>query len=84
MTKKDHGKSCCKDEHKNLSIEKDQNVNTDNDLSIKSTQVLFVSTFLEYSTLLNPSVSIFGFIASNDPPEKSNVPLYLRNRVFRI
>lgn len=84
MPKKDNGKSCCKDEHRNLKIERDQNVNTDNILSIKLAQTAVVSRFIEYTPLLKPSFSNFINIGSNEPPVRSNIPVYLRNRVFRI
>lgn len=84
MPKKENGKSCCKDEFRNLKIEKDQNVNTGNIQSIKLAKTAVVSKFIEYTPLSKHSLSNFINISSNAPPEKSNVPVYLRNRVFRI
>ncbi len=84
MPKKDNGKSCCRDEHQKLKIEKDQNVITDNTQSIKLTQSALTSNFIKYDVLFNSSSLNKVYIGLYDPVKGLNIPIYLYNCVFRI
>jgi hypothetical protein len=63
-------KGCCKDEHKQINLEKDQKTAENN---IQLVQLVSVAISISEA---NPT--------SNAPPRSSSVAVYIRNCVFRI
>jgi hypothetical protein len=74
---------CCKDKHAHVQLDKDQ----------KTTEAAY--TFLTLSFIALPGATatlsdgyvasyIAGYPTTNAPPEQDNVPLFIRNRTFRI
>lgn len=79
--KQDDG--CCKDEQKQVKIEKDQKIagttfNFENPLS-KS----FVQTPVDFSSFEITS-PVIAYSTAHAPPQTENIPLFLRNCIFRI
>lgn len=79
---KDNG--CCKEEYKQLKVDKDPNVE---DFALQIMQTLGVSlppaTF-EIPSFLQLATSAADYPLVNSPPQSLAVPVYLRNCVFRI
>jgi hypothetical protein len=76
-------KKCCKDEHKHLQIEKDQNLNESFSQKIQMPDVAIINTHYQFQDIVIASV-INSIPQSNAPPENLPVPIYLYNCVFRI
>ncbi len=77
---KDNG--CCKDEHKQLKIEKDQKVTVSFQMMQLLTGTLPIS-FIEIPAHGLSSVTEENPI-SHAPPRKSDIAVYIRNCTFRI
>jgi len=83
--KKDKTKNngCCKDEHKQVKLDRDQKAA---DKSIQLLQLLLVaapSSFIEIPSNSFPSLTEENPI-SHAPPRSSGIAAYIRNCVFRI
>jgi len=83
MEKDGTGKNdCCKDEQKQLKIEKDQKTATSVQLSLSLATALPVSHPV-YNYILTPAVTE-NLPFSNGPPRSSQLSVYIRNCTFRI
>lgn len=76
-------RSCCKDEHKTVKLEKDQKA-TENaihlsDLAAIATPVSYIGVSQVY-----PVSIIEEYPVSNAPPRSSKVPSHIANCIFRI
>jgi len=82
MGKKGH-RGCCKDEQKVLQIEKDQKASkfSFQFLNISSSTVSVTYAGLPF---VYPSAIVVENPTANAPPRPGKVPLFIRNRVFRI
>ena len=75
-------KGCCKDEQKHVKIEKDQKA-TENNFDFS--KVLFQPITISYSdNNVNYNATYLEYPISNSPPGTRNIPLFVRNCVFRI
>jgi hypothetical protein len=76
-------KGCCKDEHKHVKVDKDQK-------ATESAYKFFSPSFeiiADHFTILPDSYVasyIAGYPTTNAPPDSEKVPVFLRNRNFRI
>jgi hypothetical protein len=82
MSKKQIGKGCCKDEYKQLKLQGDQKTATSYQ-AIQLISIALPSAFLELPFLKLPSIAQ-GIPLSHGPPQNDGIPLYIRNKVFRI
>ena len=74
---------CCKDEHKVLKIDADQNqVKVKAPENQKAFELIFNDHYFGY--LFTPSAGDIVRPQINAPPTKSDVPIYILHRVFRI
>jgi len=82
MVKKQKGKACCKDEHKQLKLQNDQKAAA----SYQAIQLSSVAILTNFFTC--PSVHLSSLVEENPlshaPPGSECIPLYIRNQVFRI
>jgi len=75
---------CCKEEYKQLTVDKNQNVE---EFALQLMQSLSISlppAVLESPLFLRLATSATDYPVVNSPPEIFAVPVYLRNCVFRI
>ena len=83
MEKNGEGKNnCCKDEQKQIKLEKDQKIAE----SFQTMQLVATAipvSFISFTQKLPPSVTEEN-PCSNAPPLTDNTSLYIRNCVFRI
>ncbi|MEP6594993.1 MAG: hypothetical protein ABJA71_03560 [Ginsengibacter sp.] len=82
MSKRQNGKGCCKDEYKQLKLQNDQKAAA----SYQTLQLSLVAIPAHFFalTLVNlPSIAEENPL-NHAPPGSENIPLYIRNRVFRI
>ena len=77
-------KGCCKDEQKQIKVDKDQKAPNDIGFS-------YAKPFLQianHTSFEIPSLAIISptleYPTSHAPPRAGNVPLFIRNSVFRI
>jgi hypothetical protein len=83
MEKDGKGKNgCCKDEQKQLKIEKDQKTAAAFELTFSLATAIPVS-YSVYNFVGIPSVTE-EFPLSNAPPRSPQLAVYIRNRTFRI
>jgi hypothetical protein len=76
-------KKCCKDEHKQLQIDKDQRLNEPVPQQLQLMVALMPVNFCEFpDAMVNAVANPIPY--SNAPPENLRVPLFIRNCVFRI
>ncbi|MBB1284084.1 hypothetical protein HRH25_06850 [Flavisolibacter sp. BT320] len=74
-------KGCCDSKKLDLKIESDQNLAAKWTANFFSLDVAVINTEFQFSYIpFNPAFETFP----TGPPLKSSVPLFLRNRVFRI
>jgi len=82
MSKKQKGKNCCKDEYKQLKLQNDQKATA----SYKAIQISSVAILTNFFKA--PSVNLSSLAEENPishaPPQSESIPLYIRNKVFRI
>lgn len=81
--KKDVAKGCCKDEHKQVKLQSDQNTVEAFLLPVYFSADVDIIPFIPYQPALYISQS-FRLPYGNAPPDKGGRSLYLRNNVFRI
>jgi hypothetical protein len=83
MHKSNKKNGCCKDEHKQVKHEKEHLIT---EAALK--QVQLASVDLPVSFFEIPAVSISSITeenpTSNAPPHNGGIPIFIRNRVFRI
>jgi hypothetical protein len=75
-------KGCCKDEYKQIKIDKDHKLPL-NYIRLNEARAEAAPISLEYSTL-TPLFSPAGFTKINAPPPGCGIPLTLLNCIFRI
>jgi len=82
MSKKQKGKGCCKDEYKQLKLQNDQKAAASYQ-AIQLSSVAILSNFF-----ITPPVNLPSFAEKkalgHAPPGSESIPLYIRNKVFRI
>lgn len=76
-------KSCCKDEHKLLKIEKDQQVNSKFSFSADPVAAILPPAFPEWRMAPVSSTLLIAH-RSNAPPRTCSVPVYLMHCTFLI
>jgi hypothetical protein len=76
-------KGCCKDEHKQINLEKDQKTAENNIQLVQLVSVAIPVSFIEIPCNDFTSISEAN-PTSNAPPRSSSVAVYIRNCVFRI
>ena len=75
-------KGCCKDEHKQLKIEKvQQKTNYDYNFSFKSFPAIF-TTSAYYSSAEKKITK--NLLKANAPPPKQGAPIYILNCTYQI
>ena len=83
MTKTNSKNKCCKDEHKVIKVEQDQK---SADAAYQMVQL--TSVLISFSHFVIPEIYVSSIIEgglySNAPPLTYQVPIYIRNCVFRI
>ncbi len=74
---------CCKDKQAHLQVDKDQKA-TENAYAFSA--LAFAAFPASTATIPDNCVAscITGYPTANAPPEADNVPIFLRNRTFRI
>lgn len=75
---------CCKEEYKQLKIDTNESIE---DFALQMMQNLGTSLPLasfEIPSFLQLATTVADYPLVNSPPDKTNVPVYLRNCVFRI
>jgi hypothetical protein len=83
MQKKASKNKCCKDEHKIVKIEQDQNLSITVDHIVDLASIVFdCNKFIIPGTFISSSIEKASF--SNAPPFSYKTPIYIRNCVFRI
>ena len=82
MIKKQKGKACCKDEYKQLKLQNDQKAAASYQ-AVQLNSVALHTTFFELPFINFSSVAEENPL-SHGPPLGQNIPLYVRNKVFRI
>jgi hypothetical protein len=75
---------CCRDEHRLIQSKEDQKGG--GLLSFELAKVLVTLAEVPYAAWMSPLVisSVLALPVANAPPEAGNVPVFLRNRNFRI
>lgn len=76
-------KDCCKDEYKQIKIEKDQKSVEKAVLQMVQAGISTPLSYLSFNALF-PDTITTNFPVSNAPPRWHDVPIYLANRNFRI
>lgn len=76
-------KDCCKDEHKQLKGISDHSIAESAFYGFQLTSLAVPVSYFEASTIALSSIAEEN-PTGNAPPESSHIPLYKRNRVFRI
>lgn len=79
--KKQKDQSCCKDVTGHFSIENDHSAGTNSIIPSCNVSVCDVSHFAY--TIINTQVREYAFNPENDPPDDSDLPIYLRVRNLR-
>ncbi len=83
MEKDGNGKNaCCKDEQKQLKIEKDQKTTPAFEITFSSVSALPVSYYLITFTELSSVTEEYPL--NNAPPRTAVCPVYIRNCIFLI
>jgi len=82
MSKKQKGKNCCKDEYKQLKLQNDQKA-TASYKAIQISSVAILTNFFRAHSVNLSSLAEENPI-SHAPPQSESIPLYIRNKVFRI
>ena len=80
--KKQKTKGCCKDEYKQFKLQNDQKAATSYQ-SIQLSSVAILTNFFITPSVNLPSVAEENPL-SHAPPGSEGIPLYIRNKVFRI
>lgn len=75
---------CCKEEYKQLKVDTNESIE---DFTLQIIQTLgtsLPSATFEIPSFLQLATSAADYPLVNSPPEKTKIPVYLRNCVFRI
>ena len=80
MTEKKGG--CCSDEHKFYKLA-DAHKNVFNDYNAYQAPAVFINEYICFSER-SFSIIPVNILPKGDPPDRSTVPVFIRNRVFRI
>jgi len=75
-------KGCCEDQHQVVKIEKKYNIPVTN---ISFSKIISVPS--QYFTAMQPVAlpdETPDFLSSNSPPGKGDIPLFIRNCIYRI
>jgi hypothetical protein len=82
MIKKQKEKGCCKDEYKHLKLQNDQKATASYQV-IQLNSVAILTNFFIAPSVNFPSLAEENPL-SHAPPGSESIPLYIRNKVFRI
>ena len=80
---KEDSKGCCKDEHKQVKLDDDQKI-TNILSSVSNSPVEIEIASIDHYTFVASSSVAITYPVSHAPPDKSLIPVYLSNCVFRI